>query len=137
MRLKTVIGLALAALLVTSVVANAHFTIKIGSRPGGNVASHLMIARQWHTLGIGVRLTGSQYSAAAMQVILFKKLGGDVCARKGIRLYLHQPTLFGHRIPDYRRFLKQMMGGIDLGPLPLRTWKIVDPKKYGIRTCKV
>ena len=77
------------AFLALSAPAHAGKTVKLGCSDGGNVAHHVMIARDFLQHRHRLVITCNRASAAAIQVIWYRKHGGKVCARPGVRLFLH------------------------------------------------
>ena len=69
--------------------ANAK-SLDIGWRPGGDVYTYIVEAMDMLRSGQSYRVTGDQYSAAAMQVVyLESQMPGRICARRNARLNFH------------------------------------------------
>jgi len=77
------------AFLALSAPAHAGKTVTLGCSDGGNVAHHVMIAHGFLKHRHNLVLTCNRASAAAIQVIWYRKHGGKVCAKRGVRLFLH------------------------------------------------
>jgi len=64
--------------------------VDIGFRPGGDVYTHIAQALDMLRSGRSYRVTGDQYSAAAIQVVYLKsKMPGRICATRGATLNFH------------------------------------------------
>jgi hypothetical protein len=77
------------AFLALSAPAHAGKTVTLGCSDGGNVAHHVMIAHGFLKHRHRLVITCNRASAAAIQVIWYRKHGGKVCAKPGVRLFLH------------------------------------------------
>jgi hypothetical protein len=85
-----ILGVSLTfGVLALSAPAHAGKTVKLGCSDGGNVAHHVMIARDFLQHRHRLVITCNRASAAAIQVIWYRKHGGKVCAKPGVRLFLH------------------------------------------------
>jgi hypothetical protein len=63
---------------------------EIGWRPGGDVFTYIVEALDMLRSGRSYRVTGDQYSAAAMQVVyLESQMPGRICATPRARLHFH------------------------------------------------
>lgn len=64
--------------------------LDIGWRPGGDVYTYIVEALDMLRGGRSYRVTGDQYSAAAMQVVYLKsQMPGRICARRNVKLNFH------------------------------------------------
>lgn len=62
----------------------------IGWRPGGDVLNHVSEASKMILSGRSYRVTGDQYSAAAMQVLFIESQYPDrICATRRVKLHFH------------------------------------------------
>lgn len=61
----------------------------LGERLGGFTHFYQLQAKQWLSQGVSLVLIGDQWSAAAEQVVLYRRSGGKICARKGVSLHFH------------------------------------------------
>lgn len=83
------------SVLTTLVVAGgsgAAFakSAEIGWRPGGDVYTYIAEALDMLRSGKNYRVTGDQYSAAAMQVVYLEgHMPGRICATRNARLHFH------------------------------------------------
>jgi hypothetical protein len=81
--------------LVLGVAANAADpalarSSNIGWRPGGDVYTYIAQALDMFRSGRSYRVTGDQYSAAAMQVVyLESKMPARICASQEAKLHFH------------------------------------------------
>lgn len=82
-------GMALAAGVNGPQPALARSSI-IGWRPGGDVYTYIAKALDMIRSGRSYRVTGDQYSAAAMQVVyLERQMPARICASPGAKLNFH------------------------------------------------
>jgi hypothetical protein len=139
--------LLLAAMLVaaSTIAAQAEVLI-LGYRPGGNIESHRIEARIWKKRGTEVQISDWQMSAAGLQMIYLKRIGGNICYRKsGLNarpaIYLHQPTgRSGKQIANYKADMTRDLGARNtaiIGDLPKYGYKKFHPSAFGISACAV
>jgi hypothetical protein len=110
-------------------------------RPGGLMKTYYEEEASWRRDRVTIKILGDQYSAAAMQVVMYHFRGGKICTGD-ITLYFHQPYIefLNMRIgvPYYREVFIEWVGMkfTDLiGPLTVTKWKKLDPRVFGIPRC--
>lgn len=116
-------------------------TITLGTRHGGYLHQHIMQAKAWKANGGSIVITGSQYSAAAVQVAYAKRIGVPVAYKKrwGLftpMLYFHAATKDGLPVGDsYERLIEYL--GVHMaeviGVPPVKGWRKISPEQLGIR----
>lgn len=114
--------------------------ITLGTRHGGALFHHIGIAKRWKAEGVSLVITGSQYSAAAVQVAYAKRIGVPVTYKRrwGMftpMLYFHAARVDGVPVSDsYDRLVEYLgtrMAGV-IGVPPVKGWKKLAPEKLGI-----
>jgi hypothetical protein len=89
-RWGALMGLALAAVAGSGGEPALAGPSSIGWRPGGDVYTYIAQALDMFRSGRSYRVTGDQYSAAAMQVVyLESKMPGRICASRDAMLHFH------------------------------------------------
>ncbi|WP_162918952.1 hypothetical protein [Taklimakanibacter deserti] len=106
----------------------------IGWRPGGDVYSYIAQALDMIRSGKGYRVTGDQYSAAAMQVVyLESRMPARICASPGAKLNFHL---------GFDKETKKPMKGLDpvwvafIGPRNLKRLGKLPAYGKGFKTVK-
>jgi hypothetical protein len=83
-------GVILAVVAPNSPLPTLAHTLNIGWRPGGDVYTYIAEALDMLRGGQSYRVTGDQYSAAAMQVVyLESQMPGRICANRNVTLNFH------------------------------------------------
>lgn len=116
-------------------------TITLGTRHGGYLHQHIMQAKAWKANGGSVVITGSQYSAAAVQVAYAKRIGVPVVYKKrwGLftpYLYFHAARVDGAPVAESYERLVEYLGvsmAAVIGVPPVEGWKKVAFEQLGIR----
>jgi hypothetical protein len=114
MRWASVVPIALMALLASQDPAlTATKEVKIKRRHGGDVLKHVNEATTMMGSGKNYRVTGDQYSAAAMQVLFIESQFPDrICATRRVKLHFHlgiyEKTNEKMKAPDwvFTRFIR-------------------------------
>ena len=89
-REKLLAGAVLAAVVAGGPPAALAASANIGWRPGGDVYTYIAQAIDMLRSGRSFRVTGDQYSAAAMQVVyLESQMPERICATPGAKLNFH------------------------------------------------
>ena len=139
--------LAGAAALMASVLAHPMgsiapaeaATVELWHRPGGYTHAHIAQAKHWLATGTTLVIRDWQVSAAAIQVLYFKRRGGKVCyARSGFNadpaLYFHLAESRGRE----RNSLATFVGAgnaAKIGKLSAHRMKRLHPSAFGIPAC--
>lgn len=114
--------------------------ITLGTRHGGYLHHHIATAREWKASGASVIITGSQYSAAAIQVAYAKRIGVPVTYKRqwGMftpYLYFHAAKVDGVPVSDSYDRLVEYLGvrmAAVIGVPPVKGWRKVAPEQLGI-----
>ncbi len=131
-----------AALIATATPALAGRTITIGPRQGGHTHAFVEIAKRWHARGVSVQFYGHQTSAAAIQLALFRAMGGKICAARGFwqppQLRFHLSALPDGRHANTLRHWLPASTVQRIGKLPARPdrFTVISPAALGIPDCK-
>lgn len=125
------IALAAVALSLLAAPATAR-TVSLDTSYGGFTVPFINEARTWLKQGTRVRLTGDQYSSAAIRAVWFRQQGGNICAEEDVMLYFHMGKnvrkVAGRRIERLVDVNRIYLGR------SLRTgW--YEPQEVGIRSC--
>jgi hypothetical protein len=93
MRWHAPVAFAMMSLLVCQAPALAATKeVRIKRRLGGDLLTHVNEATSMMQSGKSYRVTGDQYSAAAMQVLFIESQFPDrICATKRAKLHFHLP----------------------------------------------
>ena len=117
----------------------AASTLELWYREGGYTHAHIAQARRWLASRTTLVIRDWQVSAAAIQVVYYKRMGGRVCyGRSGFNadpaLYFHVPQSRG--VPS--NSLASHIGASNaakLGRLSGNRMKRVHPSVFGIPAC--
>lgn len=118
-------ALALVAGLALADPAHAE-TITLHERNGGYAHHHIKAAERWLKRRVRIIVAADQQSAAAIQVIYYHGRGGRICAKRGVRLYLHEGRSRGGAVTNVNRRY--------LGRTIKDGWYA--PAKFGIGECR-
>lgn len=119
--------------------ANAE-TLELWHRPGGYTHLHIAEANRWLAKGTRLVIRDWQVSAAAIQIVYFKRKGGRVCyAKAGFNaepaLYFHLGTSQG----TPHNTLASYLGAANaekVGKLSGHGFRRMHPSAFGIRSCR-
>lgn len=114
-------------------------TIELWNRQGGYTHLHMKQADQWLAHGTKLVIRDWQVSAAAIQVLYFKRRGGQVCYGKSG--FNGDPALFFHTAESRgkpRNELAHYIGAgnaAKVGGLSPNRLKRFHPSAFGIKAC--
>lgn len=131
------IRLSLAAfILVAAPVAASAETVTLGYRPGGFTHQHILQANRWLAAGMKVVIRGDQVSAAAIQVVYFKRRGGRTCfaPRSDASLHFHLSESRGKFYNPLAQYLGRASAA-KIGRLSAARFKRFHPSAFGIKAC--
>lgn len=134
-------GLVLAGAIAFtgSAVPVSAKTIELWHRPGGYTHQHILQANRWLKSGTKLVIRDWQVSAAAIQVVYFKRKGGNVCFGK--TAFNATPSLRFHLSESrgkHMNTLTQYIGAANtakIGKLSAYDFKSLHPSSFGIRAC--
>ena len=114
-------------------------TVELWNRPGGFTHLHIIEADRWLASGTKLVIADWQVSAAAIQVLYFKRKGGNVCyAKSGFSstpaLYFHLGRSRGVATDDLAHYIGHA-NAAKLGKLSSYSFKRFHPSVFGIRAC--
>jgi hypothetical protein len=114
-------------------------TIELWNRPGGYTHVHIKQADAWLARGTMLVIRDWQVSAAAIQVLYFKRRGGQVCYAKSDfnaepALFFHTPTSRGKAQDSLAHYVGAGNAG-EIGNRSQYRFKRFHPSAFGIRAC--
>ena len=129
---------ALAGLVMVTGTASAE-TIDLWYRPGGHTHIHIAQADRWLSSGTQLVIRDWQVSAAAIQVVYFKRHGGKVCyAKPGFNadpaLYFHLAESGGAYFNSLPKYIGAKYAN-KVGELSAHKMKRFHPSAFGIPAC--
>jgi hypothetical protein len=138
-RLLKCLAVAGSMLLAGTAAPASAKTVELWHRPGGYTHQHILQANRWLASGTKLVIRDWQVSAAAIQVVYFKRKGGNVCfAKSGFN---GQPSLHFHLSESrgtHRNTLAQYIGKANtakVGKLSAYNFKSFHPSAFGIKAC--
>lgn len=138
-RLLTGLVFAGAIAVTGSAVPASAKTIELWHRPGGYTHQHILQANRWLKSGTKLVIRDWQVSAAAIQIVYFKRKGGNVCFGK--TAFNSSPSLRFHLSESrgtHVNTLSQYIGAANtakIGRLTAYDFKSFHPSAFGIRAC--
>ncbi len=100
-------------------------TVELWNRPGGYTFQHIAQANRWLASGTRLVIRDWQVSAAAIQVVYFKRRGGNVCyAKSGFNsdpaLYFHMSESRGSYRNNLAQYIVRRMPARSASSAPMR-----------------
>ncbi len=132
-------ALAASLLMAGTAAPVSAKTIELWHRPGGYTHQHILQANRWLASRTKVVIRDWQVSAAAIQVVYFKRKGGNVCFAKSA--FNAQPSLHFHLSESRGKHynpLTQYIGKANtakIGKLSAYGFKKFHPSAFGIKAC--
>ena len=131
--------IACIVFLLAGIVQAGAATVELWNRPGGFTYLHIVEADRWLASGTRLVIADWQVSAAAIQVLYFKRKGGNICYAKSRfsadpALYFHLGQSRGAANHDLAHYI----GGANaakIGKLSSYSFKRFHPSVFGIRAC--
>ncbi len=108
-------------------------TLKLGTRYGGFMHDHKMIADRWLRRKVKIEFSGKQESAAGIQLLYFKRMGGNVCYRGNAKLGFHLANSRGYLHNNLKPFIGKANTAL-VGPLSI-SMKYFPPSLFKFKRC--